>query len=83
MGCSTDDLSCKFVGWLMAGGTGREDNMIELPEAHLSTLREKIEQQRNTIEALKRDAHECADAERQLKQMLEEMQVHENLQRQA
>jgi hypothetical protein len=30
-----------------------------------------------------RDGHECADAERQLKQMLKEMQVHENVQRQA
>jgi len=35
----------------------------------LSILREKINQQRNTVEALKRDGHECADAERELRRM--------------
>ena len=56
--------------------------MGNLPK-DLSVLREKINQQRNTVEALKRDGHEHADAERQLKQMLAEMQVHENVERRA
>lgn len=47
--------------------------MVELPKDRLSSLRAKIEQQRNTIEALKRDGHECTDAERQLTIMLTEL----------
>jgi hypothetical protein len=56
--------------------------MEKLPK-DLSILREKINQQRNTIEALKRGGHECADAERQLKQMMFELQISENAQRSA
>lgn len=48
----------------------------------LSVLREKIAQQRNTVEALKRDGHEYADAERQLKQMLRELGLSDNTERQ-
>jgi hypothetical protein len=47
--------------------------MATLPQNRLSILREKIAQQRNTIEALKRDDHECFDAERQLERMLTEL----------
>ena len=34
----------------------------------------RFEQQRNTIKALKRDGHECADAERHLRDLLAEEQ---------
>jgi len=44
--------------------------MSELPRDRLFTLRAKIEQQRNTIEALKREGHDCPDAELQLQRML-------------
>jgi len=47
--------------------------MTELPKDRLSSLRAKIEQQRNTIEALKRDGHVCNDAELQLTVMLAEL----------
>lgn len=47
------------------------------PVVRLSILRGKIEQQRRTVAALKRGGHECADAERQLKQMLVELQAAE------
>lgn len=43
--------------------------MMEHPKDRLSSLRAKIELQRNTVTALKRDGHECTDAERQLRQM--------------
>ena len=46
--------------------------MTGLPKDKLASLRAEIDQQRNTIEALKRDGHECTDAERQLPQMLAE-----------
>ena len=52
--------------------------MTELPRDRLLTLREKIDQQRNTIEALKRDGHECRDAERELRQMLAALQTRAN-----
>lgn len=48
--------------------------MAELPHERLAILREKIDQQRNTLAALKRDGHECADAERHLSDLLAEMQ---------
>ncbi len=48
--------------------------MANTPQERLSILREKIERQRNTVESLKREGHECADAERQLKSMLAELQ---------
>ena len=51
--------------------------MTGLPKDKLASLRAEIDQQRNTIEALKRDGHECTDAERQLPQMLAEFQTRE------
>jgi len=48
--------------------------MSELPHERLASLRQKIKQQRNTIKALKRDGHECADAERHLRDLLAEEQ---------
>ena len=47
--------------------------MTDLPKDTLSTLRAKIDQQRTTVEKLKRDGHECADAERQLRAMEAEL----------
>ena len=52
--------------------------MTASPQERLSILRQKIKQQRNTIEALKRDNHEHTDAERQLRQMLADLQMREN-----
>ena len=40
-------------------------------------LREKIEQQRRTVESLRRSGHECPDAERQLDQMLAKLKAAE------
>ena len=40
-------------------------------------LRERIERQRHTIARLKREGHDCPDAERQLQQLLLEMQASE------
>lgn len=57
--------------------------MVELPKDKLVSLRARIDQQRNTIEALKRDGHECADAERQLKQMVAELSAAENTSRRS
>ena len=51
--------------------------MTSLPKDRLVALREKIDQQRNTIETLRREGHQCPDAERQLKQMLVELQAGE------
>ncbi len=51
--------------------------MASSPSERLSTLRKKIEQQRNTIESLRRAGHECPDAERQLKGMLAELRASE------
>ena len=55
-------------------GPKRGAAMAKLPQ-DLSILREKIDRQRNTVKALKRDGHECADAERQLRQMLADLEA--------
>ena len=55
--------------------------MPELPKDRLQPLRKRIEQQRNTIEALKREGHRCPDAERQLHLMLIELQAKETARR--
>jgi hypothetical protein len=55
--------------------------MAASPQERLSILREKIRQQRNTVEALKRGNHVHTDAERQLRQMLADLQVSENFTR--
>jgi len=57
--------------------------MGELPKDRLLQLRTKIEQQRNTIEALRREGHDCPDAERQLRQMLVELKGSEGADRQT
>ena len=44
---------------------------------HLKNLRARIEQQKNTVAALKRDGHVYQDAERQLTQMLAELRASE------
>jgi hypothetical protein len=54
-----------------------EIDMTDLPKDRLAALREKVDQQRNTIEALRREGHQCPDAELQLKQMLIELQASE------
>lgn len=56
--------------------------MGELPKDRLLQLRTKIEQQRNTIEALRREGHDCPDAERQLRQTLVELKGSEGADRQ-
>jgi len=48
--------------------------MAELQKDKISTLREKMERQRNTVASLKRDGHDCPDAERQLREL--ETQFH-------
>lgn len=53
------------------------------PKARLSLLREKIERQRDTVDALKRDGHVYADAERQLKELIAELQASETDRRSA
>ena len=58
---------------LLYGSGDMEDAMNETPKEKLSALRAKIDQQRNTIAALKREGHEYTDAERQLTQMLTEL----------
>lgn len=40
-----------------------------LPEDLLPPLHKRLQQQRTTVEALRRDGHEYRDAERQLRQM--------------
>src|SRR3569832_1790567 len=65
-------------GDLMAGlghGEKAEVPLTAGPKRHLITLREKIEQQRNTIRSLKRGGHDCPDAERQLHYMLVELRA--------
>jgi hypothetical protein len=52
-----------------------------LPRERLALLRDRIERQRTTVEALKRDGHVYTDAERQLQQMIAELQAGENLPR--
>lgn len=44
---------------------------------HPKGLRARIQQQKNTVEALKRDGHIYEDAERQLTQMLAELRASE------
>jgi hypothetical protein len=63
-----------FKGHTIAGMTGAA--MAKLPQ-DLSILREKINQQRNTVDALKRDGHECVDAQRHLEHMLAELKARE------
>jgi hypothetical protein len=47
--------------------------MVETPKDLLLGLKAKIKQQRNTVEALKRDGHVYADAERYLRELQSEM----------
>ena len=49
--------------------------MVELPKNRPLDLQAKIKQQRNTIEALKRDGHEFTDAERHLKELQGELRL--------
>ena len=49
--------------------------MVELPKDRLLDLRAKIKQQRNTIDALKRDGHEFTDAERHLRDLQSELRT--------
>ena len=51
--------------------------MTKLTPDKLLDLRDQIEQQRKTIEALKRDGHICDDAERQLQFLLAQLQASE------
>lgn len=55
--------------------------MTGLPRERLALLRDRIERQRTTVDALKRDGHVYTDAERQLQQMIAELQASENLPR--
>lgn len=55
--------------------------MASLPQERISILQGQIEQQRRTVETLKRDGHECADAERHLNKMIEELRASENTSR--
>ena len=57
--------------------------MSELPKDRLLTLRQNIEQQRNTIDSLKREGHDCPDAELQLQKMLIELHRAEKQRRNA
>jgi hypothetical protein len=57
--------------------------MGEHPKERLFTLREKIERQRSTIESLKREGHDCPDAELQLQNMIRELQASESRSRSA
>lgn len=51
--------------------------MSNLPKDRLLPLRERVDQQRNTVAALKREGHDCPDAERQLHQMLAQLNASE------
>ena len=62
----------------MRSGVCGDIDMGLVPKDRLLELREKVERQRNTVAALKRDGHEHADAERQLKQMLWDLWMTEN-----
>ena len=55
--------------------------MATLPMDRLSILRKKIEQQRKTVEALKRGGHVYADAERELQKMLQALTASEKVAR--
>jgi len=52
----------------------REGVLAAIKNDQLTPFRERVEQQRRTVEALKLEGHECPDAERQLHRMLGEMQ---------
>ena len=41
------------------------------------TLRQRVDQQRNTIDDLKREGHDCPDAERQLRRLERELRATE------
>jgi len=60
-----------------------QERLSILRQKRLSILREKINQQRDTIEELKRNGHEHTDAERQLREMLADLQVSEESLRSA
>ena len=49
--------------------------MAKLPHEKLYVLQHKIDQQRSTVEALKREGHEHTDADRQLAQMVAEAEM--------
>ena len=51
--------------------------MTDTPKERLLSLRQRVEQQRNTVEALKRDGHEHTDAERQLNRLQAELKAAE------
>ena len=51
--------------------------------ADLLDLREKIARQRMTIQSLKREGHECADAERQLTEMMAKLKAYESVDRRS
>jgi len=57
--------------------------MTSFPKDRLSLLRNKIEQQRQTVDALKAGGHPCPDAERQLQQMTAELRAGERAARQS
>lgn len=57
--------------------------MAVLPKDRLLALQAQIEQQRNTVESLKHEGHECPDAERLLQQMLSELKATEGVSRRA
>ncbi len=57
--------------------------MTPSQKERLSLLREKILRQRDTVDALKRDGHVYADAERELRQMIAELQASETERRSA
>ena len=42
--------------------------MADFPKDRIP-LRDRLQQQRNTVAALKRDGHDCPDAERQLRDL--------------
>jgi hypothetical protein len=52
--------------------------MTALPKDKLVILRKKIDQQRKTVDTLKREGHPCPDAERELGQMEAYLRAAEN-----
>jgi hypothetical protein len=65
----------RFIAVLFVSALGAR--MVDLANDKLSVLRAEIEQQRHTIDTLRRDGHDCPDAERQLARMLAELRVKE------
>jgi len=51
--------------------------MATAPHDNLAILRTKLAQQRSTVESLKRDGHDHADAERQLLALEAELRLQE------